>query len=348
MPFVYVYSPSDFVATPPDEAGSDADGSGPFTLTLSATATPTLIEVTDDDAIFDEIDGSQVLTNAVNLDGTNYAANTTIHTAYDLINSVSGHRVTSIHFGGDGYQQGAIDGIISTVPLTAGTSYTFDTDRTSHQKDNDYNDYFACFTSNSSIQTEHGPIRARDLVPGDKIQTMDNGLQTLRMVLRRALGAEDLKKNPNMRPVCIKAGALGSGLPTKDLLVSPQHRLLVQSHIAERMFGEAEVLASAKKMTKLPGIFVVEDCSEVEYFHLILDRHEIVFADGAPTESFFFGPVALDVMSSETREELVTLFPKLLLPGFTPSQARIIPSHKQQAKLVQRHKKNSKAIFERL
>lgn len=346
MPYLYVYSPSDFLAIPPDESGAAAAGTAPFTLTLAVGATPTLIEVTDNDAVFDEIDGSQVLTNSVNLDGTNYATNTSIHSAYDLINTTTGHKITSLHFGGNGYQQGAIDGIASTIPLIPGETYTFDSERTSHQRDNQYTDYFACFTGNSLIQTDHGLVKVCDRVPGDKIQTMDNGLQTLRMVLSRAMLPEELKKNPKMRPVCIKAGALGRGVPNNDLFVSPQHRFFVQSRIAKRMFGKAEILASAIKMTELPGIFLDESCSSVEYFHLVLDRHEIIFANGAPTESFFFGPAALNALTSETRIELLTLFPELLLPDFVPTQARTIPSNRAQARLFQRHRKNGKVVLE--
>lgn len=112
-----------------------------------------MIEVTDNDAVFDEIDGSQVLTNSVNLDGTNYATNTSIHSAYDLINTTTGHKITSLHFGGNGYQQGAIDGIASTIPPIPGATYTFDSERTSYQRDNQYTDYFVSVASDPQITT---------------------------------------------------------------------------------------------------------------------------------------------------------------------------------------------------
>ena len=112
--FIYVYSPSDFIGGLPNEAGGAASGSPTFNLQLVPGATPTLIEITDNEAVFDEIDGSQSLTNSVNIDGTAYGAGTTVHTAYDLINTGSGHKVTSIHFGGNGYEQGAVHGLVST------------------------------------------------------------------------------------------------------------------------------------------------------------------------------------------------------------------------------------------
>ncbi len=89
------------------------------------------------------------------------------------------------------------------------------------------------------------------------------------------------------------AGALGPGHPARPLVVSPQHRILVRSAIAQRMFGSAEVLVAAKQLLSLDGIDVAQDLETVEYFHILFDRHEIVFAKGTETESLYTGPQAL-------------------------------------------------------
>lgn len=178
MPFIYIYSPSDFVSTPPAEQNAQAAGSPNFILQLRPDAQPTLIQITDDDAVFDEVDATQSLTNQVDLDGTTYAAGTTINTAYDLINNASGHQVTSFHFGGDGYQQGAVDGIASTVPLVAGQSYTFNSERTSHRVDNQYTDFAACFTDETPIDTPQGAVPAGRLRSGDLVCTLDHGARS--------------------------------------------------------------------------------------------------------------------------------------------------------------------------
>ncbi|SOH93995.1 Hint domain-containing protein [Monaibacterium marinum] len=345
MYYLYVYSPSDFVSGLPIESGAQAAGSPTFSLTLKAGATPTLIKVDDDEAVFDEVDGTQSLDGAVTIDGNSFADGTTINTAYDLINTANGHKVTSFHFGGDGYQQGEVDGIASTVLLTPGTTYTFNTERTSHQMNNLYDDYVACFTAGTVIATQRGPVAVQDLVTGDMIRTLDRGYQPLRLVLQRHLSAAELIARPKLCPILIEAGALGQGMPCRDLRVSPQHRFLANSPIVQRMFGESEVLISAKKLTQLPGISEMAGCTGVTYFHLVMDQHEVVFAEGAPTESFYFGPMAIRGLGDDARQEMVELFPDMVLEGFVPSGAREIPCSKRQSQFAWRHERNGKSVL---
>lgn len=343
--FLYVYSPSDFVSGLPDETSASAGGGPNWTLTLIAGAQPTLIEVTDDDLVFDEVDASQVLTNAVTIDGNALAAGTSINTAYDLINTTSGHQVTSFHFGGDGYQQGPVDGIVSTVPLTAGSSYTFNSARTSHTQPNEYEDFVACFASGTSIEALNGPINVEDLKVGDLVLTLDNGPQPVLAVLSRGFDADALRERPNLRPVRIREGALGLGLPERDLLVSPQHRFLARSSVVQRMLDADETLLCAAQLTALPRISVDQKVSEVTYFHLVMGRHEIIMAEGTPTESFYCGPMAVKSLDPAARQEIEEIFPELLENMTLPAAARSIPSIKRQKRLVRRHRRNDKPIL---
>lgn len=343
MPFVYVYSPSDFVGGLPDEQGAAAAGSGTFNLTLAPGASPTLVEIDDDDAVLDEVDYGQTLAGGVNIDGTSYGAGTTVHSAYDLINSSSGHKVTSLHFGGTGYEQGAVHGLVSTEPLVAGQTYRFNRERTSHQKSNDYDDFVACFVPGNHVRSLKGDVPVESLEPGDQVATLDGRAQTVRLVLNRQLTAEDLLANPNLRPVRITAGAMGHGLPRRDLLVSPQHRMLVNGPACLRVLGEEEALISARKLTELPGVYVDMELAEVCYVHLVFDEHQIVFAEGAPSESFFFGAQAIDGLENEARVELMELFPGLNAPHFEFASARLLPEGRAQSDFVKRLRKNAQA-----
>ncbi|MCZ4350935.1 Hint domain-containing protein [Roseovarius aestuarii] len=348
MPFLYIYSASDFVTGLPDESGAQAAGTPTFTLQLAPGATPQRIEITDDDLIFDEVDATQSLTSAATINGVTYAAGTTINTAYDLINSTTGHKVTSFHMGGDGYQQGAVAGIVSTVPLEPGSSYTFNQERTSHNNNNPYAGYVACFTPGTQIATPTGLRLIDDLQPGDMICTYDQTELPLRALPSRHVDAAELAAFPKLRPIRIQAGALGLGLPTRDLLVSPQHRVLAASNIVQRMFGCKEILVAACKLTALPGVDAADDMSEVTYMHLVMDHHCVVWSNGLPTESFYPGPAAYRALTPGAQLELRRLFPQLVTDAPLPPPARPFITGKRRKQLVARHVKNAKPLLETL
>src|SRR5690606_24870473 len=114
-----------------------------------------------------------------------------------------------------------------------------------------------------------------------------------------------------LRPIRIRAGALGNGTPSSDLVLSPQHRVLVRSRIAQKMFGATEVLVAARQLLLLDGIDIATDLTEVEYFHMLFDRHEVVISNGALTESLYTGAQALQAVGKAARDEIFTLFPQL-------------------------------------
>merc|ERR1711916_245042 len=78
-----------------------------------------------------------------------------------------------------------------------------------------------------------------------------------------------------LRPVLIRKGALGNGLPERDMIVSPNHRMLVASDKAAIYFEEREVLVAAKHLVDLPGVAFV-DVEDVTYIHFMFDQHEVV------------------------------------------------------------------------
>lgn len=198
-----------------------------------------------------------------------------------------------------------------------------------------------CLTSGVQIEMLGDVREVQEISVGDIVLTSDNGPQPVRWIGQRKYLTRDLIKNPQLRPIRIVAGALGDNLPKRDLLVSRQHRMLVQSKIAERMFVKANVLVSAIKLTDLPGIYVDETVECVEYFHLLFDQHEVIYAEGAPTESLFTGPEVLKSISNKAREEIISIFPEVMSLDYAPVPARYIPRGKQQKQFVARHLKNN-------
>lgn len=199
-----------------------------------------------------------------------------------------------------------------------------------------------CFVNGTRIETPKGMVAVEELKVGDKVRTKGNGMQNIQWIGSKKLSAFDLQCNEKLSPVRITAGALGNGLPRTDLLVSRQHRMYVRSDIAKRMFGETEVLVAAIALTKLPGIYVDFSVSNVEYFHIAFNNHEVIFAEGAPAESLYFGPDALQTLSKDAVEEIYTLFPHIKESILPLDSARFIPNLKQQNKLIERLSKNGK------
>ncbi|MDC0736813.1 Hint domain-containing protein [Cognatishimia sp. SS12] len=213
----------------------------------------------------------------------------------------------------------------------------------SHSTGWDY-DEVVCFAAGTLIRTKKGDIAVEDLIAGDQVLTHNGHARRLVMNMRRELQATHLADNPKLRPIRIVAGALGGGLPKRDLLVSRQHRMLVQSRIAERMFGTSETLVSAIRLTALPGIFVDTEAESVAYHHLLFDQHEVIFAEGAPSESLLTGAEALKTISPDAREEILALFPEIGAMA-EAAPARVIATPRNQRRLVARHKRNNQPLL---
>jgi len=99
-------------------------------------------------------------------------------------------------------------------------------------------------------------------------------------------------------------------MPERDLTVSPQHRILVNSKLASRLHGADEVLVAAKHLLQVDGIDVVQDADSVTYVHFLFDRHQIVESEGAETESLFTDPEAVKTVDSAARVEIFAPVPR--------------------------------------
>ncbi|RMD49465.1 MAG: hypothetical protein D6832_01690 [Alphaproteobacteria bacterium] len=194
-----------------------------------------------------------------------------------------------------------------------------------------------CFTAGTMIATPHGEVPVQALEVGDRVITRDSGVQRIVWIGTQRFGGRKLLEHPALRPVLIRAGALGGGLPERDMLVSPQHRMLLVSREVDLLYGEPEVLAAARHLVGRPGIEQVT-AREVEYVHIMFERHELVLADGAWSESFQPGDWSLGTVGAEQRAEICAIFPELAeavgqdRPVAMPAARRSLKKH--EVKLV--------------
>lgn len=203
-----------------------------------------------------------------------------------------------------------------------------------------------CFVSGTMIETQEGPMPVEKLASGTMVKVAGGGFASLRLNLNRFLLAAELAQKPQLRPVRISAGALGAGLPRRDLWVSRQHRMLIDSPIALRMFETRQALIAAVRLVGLPNITVDNVRRDFTYHHLVFDTHQIVHAEGAPSESFLTGPEGLRALGEAARAEIIEIFPRLATGARAMAPARIIPTNRRQKMLVARHHKNAKPVLD--
>lgn len=233
----------------------------------------------------------------------------------------------------------------TTSPLPPGTTFTV-TDATNRPVGTTgvpYPNIAICYAAGTMIRVapdKEVPIES--LVPGDLVETLDKGKQPVRWVGSRTLSKDRLQKSPNLRPIRIKAGALAKGVPDRDLIVSPQHRIFLTSKIVERMFDTNEILVAAKHLLDLPGVEIAMDMQSVTYVHCMLDDHEIVQANGAFAETLYTGTEAMTAMSPEAREEIGAIFGGA--EYLNRPLARPTAKGRKSRKLIERHTKNNKSV----
>lgn len=189
------------------------------------------------------------------------------------------------------------------TPLTPGVEYTLikaDVNPGVFK----YSDYkCVCFSRGTLIRmADDSEKRIEHLREGDLVQTQDNGAQPVRWV-----GGRTARAFGHLAPVVIAKGALGNH---SDLIVSQQHRMLLSDWRAEVMLGSQEVLVKARDLVNGDTIYIRQG-GVVEYFHILFDTHEIVFAEGIPSESLHINGSTLDSLGADSRAEIIELFPEL-------------------------------------
>ncbi|MDJ0822215.1 MAG: Hint domain-containing protein [Paracoccaceae bacterium] len=224
-----------------------------------------------------------------------------------------------------------------TLPAASGGGFVILAD-TQLSDLNGNNVSVACFAGGTRIATATGLEPVEKLKHGDHIWTRDHGLQPLKRINSRWISVDEMDRHPNLRPIRIGRGALGPGIPARDLLVSPQHRILVSGPIVRRMTGAEEALIPARKLMNLPAVTQLRPLEPLVYIHLVFARHQVICAEGCLSESFFPGKQALATLPQPVAEEYRALF------GHKPAPARHFIEKKRASRMIWRHARNKKAL----
>lgn len=187
-----------------------------------------------------------------------------------------------------------------------------------------------CYLAGTMIATPTGEVAVETLRAGDLVLTRDGEAHRLVWASTSHITEADLDLAPNKRPFRIAAGALGDGLPRRDVDVSPQHRVLVTDD------DGAEYLISARHlmMAGAEGVSLRPLDGAFDLVHIAFADHQIVLAEGAPMESFFTGAMAVRALSIPQRIGLIAAFPDLDR-GVNPMlPARPIIKHRDYARIV--------------
>ena len=325
------------------------------TLTIDRGAS-TQINISDSgsETAFADNDGGQRLNGAQEVDGVTYNSGTRVEAEYEfvLVDDSTGeeYRVLAVNFvTSDGLPSyGSVEGLAFVdqappVGVELRVLSTREGPRNSGSSAVDASDIVpVCLCEGTLVRTARGDIAVEDLAPGELIVVAGGETKVLGRVLSSRFGAEELAENPKLYPVRIVAGALGAGLPARDLLVSRQHRMLVSSKIVANQTGAPEALISAIRLVGLPGVFVDHSLREVAYFHVVLEEHAIIFAEGCPTESLLLGPGLKTQLPPEALQELTLCYPDLNWQE--PAPAAPILSAKTQRKIAHLHASNGRPL----
>lgn len=255
---------------------------------------------------------------------------------------------------------GGYSGFSATATqVGAGEDFGNDTDGQSLQRDGDGADTFVdgaptpgttniCFAGGTFLATPKGEQPVEALAVGDLVLTADRGPQPITWLFAKTWTPSELAIAPKLAPVLIRADALGPGVPSRDLRVSQLHRVSVQGAIARRMFGTDEVLIPAKALLPLAGVTLDVPSTDVTYYHVMLERHEVVLSNAVRTESLFLGQQVLTSVPVAALDEICALLnlsrDQLGHPGGVMAPARALVGGRRAARLVHRHAKNRRAL----
>jgi hypothetical protein len=181
-----------------------------------------------------------------------------------LVGSVAGGLLTVT-------EGGVTQARLHTAGIADGTLVAFSADPTASGTDINV----ACYCPGTAIRTPSGEVAVERLTIGDTVVTASGATRPVRWIGRRSYAGRFARGNKAVLPIRISAGALADGVPCRDLWLSPKHALLLDG-----------VLIPAEVLTNGRSIVQMQQVDSVEYFHVELDRHDVLIAEGAAAESF--------------------------------------------------------------
>jgi hypothetical protein len=136
-------------------------------------------------------------------------------------------------------------------------------------------DEIACYCRGTLIETSDGEVAVETLAIGDRLLTMSGALRPIKWIGRRSYGGRFIVGREDILPIRIKAGALDDNVPLRDLWISPHHAMYLNG-----------VLIEARDLVNGISIVQATQVEKVEYFHIELETHDVLIAEGALSETF--------------------------------------------------------------
>ncbi len=157
------------------------------------------------------------------------------------------------------------------------------------------------FTRGTHITLGSGEQRRiEDLTPGDRILTRDDGVQHLRWI-----GQSTVRAVGEFAPIRIRAGTLNND---RDLIVSPDHRLFIYQRQDRLGAGRSELLVKARHLVNGSSV-TVQDGGFVDYFQLLFDGHQMIYAEGIAAESMLIDTRTKSVLPDTMSRALGDVIP---------------------------------------
>jgi len=287
------------------------------TFTVNADAW-TDLSLRDKDLDFEDGDHRQRLATDTEFAGQTWSRGTVVTNEYSYIVRPAGStapdaEVTLYVLDFDGQ----ITGVASDSRLVPGITYEIIPGGSDYPTVR-YSDLAICFAPGTQILTTKGYLPVQHLREGDRVETLDDGPQPLAWI-----GAQDMRGIMAFAPVRVGKGILGNSRP---LLLSQQHRVLIRPGQGIILSQREETLVPVKSLIGQRGVTLAPR-ARIRYYHLLFDRHQVIWANGALTESLLPGPMAIRALSTEDRTRLFRTFPDLQrTPDWPPARNLLQPT----------------------